>query len=172
MMDVRKGCVRVSVLDYRQNRVFWDRRDARLLNWDEVQETIWASARKTVDFSTLENWQEPAAFLRRQLLAILSDDSGSEPAGQNVRRIVVLICLDFGARPGSMIEVLSPNDRKGCQLYFFRLLPSSAPTGAPIGTRDGVVTEMLRRMRPRTLKFQDARELSNALSRFIGDLSK
>lgn len=162
MLNLQNGCVRVSVLDYRQNRVFVDRQDARSVNWEQLQGEIWGPAQKVVSRDALEHWQEPIEFLRQQLVAIAADADGCGAAGQKCRRMVVLVCLDFLVRRGSMITVLDPKACTGCRFYYFH----------PGIATDWAVTRMLKPARPRTLNFADPRSLGKALSNFLSELNR
>jgi hypothetical protein len=162
LLEVRGGCIRISLLDYRQNRIFVDRQDARTVNWDDVQQAVWTSGQKTVDLGTLENYKGPMAFLKEQLVAILSDTGGCGPAGQGWRRIVVLVGYDYFMRPGTQPEVLDPKIAPGCRFYYFR----------PGSSQQLGITELLKPMRPRVLDFLDERGLSKALTRFVNELGR
>ncbi len=159
-LDLERSCIRLSVIDYRWHRVLVDREDARSVNWDKVQNDIWASDTKVVDKRDLEKWSRPTAFLKQEIQEILSDPGTCEISGRKPRRFLVLAGYEIYVQPGTDIDLLDQQFGKNCGIYY--LLPESGQWG---------ITDLLQPVHPRVLEFSTPSGMSRVLARLIEELT-
>jgi hypothetical protein len=117
-LQLRSGCVRISIFDAFQMKMLFDREDASDFDWQHASEVVAKQNRTTIEADLLDPQMQPAAFLQNALQRISDDarcSTGNEPASEIV--IVVSRELLF-PKPKNIEPVLLTNPDSIRYFYF------------------------------------------------------
>jgi hypothetical protein len=160
LLEPDGGCTRVSVVDYRQNRIFMDREEARAINWDSLQNEIWSSGTNVVDQRELARWNQPAAVLKEELNAILTDRDDCGTPGPKRQHSIVLVAYQIYPRRGTEpIILLDAKLAANCRFFYFRA-----------GYAGDQIEDLLKPVRPRIFNFYTPADLAKSLNRFLSEI--
>jgi len=119
-IDLQAGCIRISALDVRRQRIFLDRRDAAHLDWSQWKEQVTGMRRATIDVGTLAADKQQPAFLARFLESLSAGPSCvQEPAG----RVLILVSDALVFPNGTRMTAVLPERMPEVRAYYLSLVP-------------------------------------------------
>jgi hypothetical protein len=117
-LQLRSGCVRISILDAFQMKTLFDREDAADFDWQHASEVIAKQNRTTIQADLLDPQMQPAAFLQNALQRISDDalcSTGNEPAA----KIVIVVSREqIFPKPKNIPPVMLQNPDSIRYFYF------------------------------------------------------
>jgi hypothetical protein len=122
-LNLQAGCVRLSALDVRRQKVFVDGQDARILDWSGLRQTISGVNRVKIEAGTLAGEKHEPAFLAHFLEHLSSAPSTCQPNGPFPLHILILVSDAFIFPNGARITTVQPELVPIDLCYHLRVVP-------------------------------------------------
>jgi hypothetical protein len=163
-LGLRKGCIRVTVLDALRMETFFDRQDAADFDWTRAGKLISQQNPTTIEASRLGSQDQASSYVQEKLQRILEDD-GCVSAAESSAKIVIVVSRDieFLAAHARIERVLPPNPAS-TRFFYFQVADSIY--------REDDLLKMLKRAKPRQFLIMDSFAFRKSLAALITNLEK
>ena len=164
-MDLDAGCIRVSTLDIRRQKVFLDRQDSRNVDWLRLRDELSHVNRAKIDVGTLAGEKHEPAFLAHFLERVSSAPSSCSQGGTNPLHVLVLVSDSFIFPNGTQMSKVQPELVAEGLSYHLRVVPVA-------GARWDEIQSVVKPLHPAKFEFADAGRFRRALAQMIADIEK
>jgi hypothetical protein len=163
-LDLRKGCIRVTITDTLRMKTFFDRDDAADFDWPRAGELISKQNPATIEASRLGSQDQASAYLLEKLNRILEDDA-CDSAGESSRKIVIVVSrnIEFLAEH-ARIEQVIPRNPASVRFFYIKVTEG-------IYKEDDLL-KMLKPANPRQFLVLDSFAFRKSLAALISSLEK
>jgi hypothetical protein len=157
-LQLRKGCVRVTLLDTVRTRILFDRRDGSGFDWQAAGELLRKENPDKIDVSQMEAGIAPFEFLRDRLKLI------AESAG----------CETETGVPLEVVLFFTPVDKLPAKtdIQSVKLKIMSSVRFFTFGFRGSDLAAMIKGIKPKGLSHRDGLEFRKTLASLISLLEK
>jgi hypothetical protein len=159
-LDLQDGCVRLSALDVRRQKIFVDRQDARTLDWSNLQKAIKSVNRTKIEASTLAGEKNEPAFLARYLEQLSSQPFACQASGPAPLHVLIIVSDAFVFPNGARMTTVRQTPIPGSVCYHLRVVPVA-------GGRWDEFEMVVQPWHPVKFDFADARRFRKALAQLI-----
>jgi hypothetical protein len=162
-LNLQAGCVRLSALDVRRQRVFVDRQDARSLDWSRLRRAIGSVNRVKIEAGTLAGEKHEPAFLARYLEHLSSAPSTCQPNTTPPLHILILVSDAFIFPNGAQITTVEPELIAVDRCYHLRVVPVA-------GGRWDEIEKIVKPLHPLKFDFSNSSRFRKTLAELITNI--
>ena len=162
-LGLRKGRVRVTIVDPLWMKTLFDREDAAVFDWQRASQAVEMSDPDTIDIGLLVSKMQASSYLADQLNEILSDDACA-PATESALKIVIVVSTHMVFAKQTVIQQIVPQDPAFVRFFHFRI-----PKGVPA---DDDLCKMLKPANPQTMTVAGGLSFRKELAALISRLEK
>jgi hypothetical protein len=162
-LNLHAGCVRLSALDVRRQKVFVDRQDARSPDWSLLRKTIGGVNRVKIEAGTLAGEKLEPAFLAHFLEHLLSAPSACSANGPPPLHILILVSDAFIFPNGAQITTVQPELVPLDLFYHLRVVPVA-------GGRWDEIERVVKPLHPLKFDFSSAGRFRKTLAELIAGI--
>jgi hypothetical protein len=162
-LAVRKGRVRVSIVDPLRIKTIFNREDAASFDWQQASQFAKTKPPLTVDIDQLAARTQASAYLRDKLEEILEDNecpSGTETS----LKAVIVVGTDMVFAENTPIRHIFAQDQDAVRFFYFKI-----PKGIPA---DDDLPKMLKETKPKAFTVRDGFSFRKDLADLISRLEK
>ena len=164
-LDLNAGCVRVSTLDIRRQKIFLDRQDARNLDWSRLRDELSSVNRVKIDVGTLAGEKHEPAFLTHFLESLSSGPNSCSNKVTNPLHVLVLVSDSFIFPNGTQMSSVQPELVPQGLSYHLRVVPVA-------GGRWDEIQSVVKPLRPTKFEFSNSSRFRKTLAELIADIEK
>jgi len=161
-LNLKAGCVRVSALDVRRQKVFADREDARSLDWLRLRQAIVGANRNKIEVSALAGQKHEPAFFAHYLEKLSSDPGPCQRNGTPPLHTVIVVSDAFIFPNGAEMTTVRPELVPGL-CYHLRLVPVA-------GVRWDEIARVAKPWHPAKFDFSDSVRFRKTLAQLIAGI--
>jgi hypothetical protein len=141
-LGLRKGRVRVSIVDPLWMKTLFNREDAAVFDWQRASQVVEMRDPDTIDIGLLVSQMQASAYLVDKLHEILKDDACA-PGTESPLKIVIVVSTYMVFAKQTAIRQIVPQDPASVRFFHFRI-----PKGIPA---DDDLYKMLKPTNPQTV---------------------
>ena len=164
-LDLNAGCIRVSTLDIRRQKIFIDREDARNLDWSRLRDELSSLNRNKIDVGTLAGEKHEPAFLAHFLERLSSGPNSCSSDAANALHVLVLVSDAFIFPNGTQMSTVQPELVPHGLTYHLRVVPVA-------GGNWDEIQRVVKPLHPAKFEFSDAGRFRKTLAQLIADIER
>lgn len=162
-LHLKAGCVRLSALDIRRQKVFVDHEDVRSLNWSGISHDIRSLNRNKIEAAILAGQKQEPAFLAHYLEQ-LSAGPGPCPTGSQPPVHILIVVSDAFVFPNhAQMTTVQPTRFPGGLCYYLRVVPVA-------GGRWDEIERVLKPLRPVRFDIPDSGRFRKSLAQLVTNI--
>lgn len=154
-LDLRQGCVRLSMIDLRRLKIFVDHGEVQGLDWQKIRNDLETLNRNQIDVRALAGQKQEPAFLARYLERLREEPAACEAGPQSEH--VLLIVSDAFVFPNGTKMTAVGSAHGGQKAFYLRLVPIAGP-------RWDEIKSVLKPLQPIQFDVSDARQFRRSLA--------
>ena len=163
-LGLRKGCIRVTIVDTLRMETFFDREDAADFDWPRAGELISKQDSATIEASSLGSQDQAPAYLLEKFNGIFEKD-GCNSVRESSPKIVIVVSRDIEFLAAhTRIERVLPQNPASARFFYFQV------TDSIYGEDD--LLKMLKPAKPRQFLVPDSYAFRKSLAALITSLEK
>jgi len=159
-LNLKAGCVRVSALDVRRQKVFADREDARSLDWPRLRQAIVGVNRNKIEVSTLAGQKHEPAFFAHYLEQLSAAPNPCQREGPPPLHILIVVSDAFMFPNGAEMTTVRPDLIPVGLCYHLRLVPVA-------GARWDEIARVVKPLHPVKFDLSDSGRFRKTLAQVI-----
>ena len=159
-LNLHAGCIRLSALDVRRQKVFVDRQDTRTLDWSQLKQAIRAVNRVKIEADILAGEKLEPAFLAHYLEHLSSTPSACPQNGPPPLHILILVSDAFIFPNGAHMATVQPELASTDVFYHLRVVPVAGGRWDEIGS-------VVKPLHPLKFEFSSADRFRKVLAELI-----
>ena len=160
-LDLRKGKIRVSILDTLRMKTLFDREDASSFDWQLAGKALTQQDHFTIAKNLIGSQTEASSYLSGKLSKILEDDACA-PEAESPLKIVIVVSSEMQFAKDTRIGKVIPQDPASVRFIYFPL---------SYYMKDDLLT-MLKPTKPRVYMHPSRQRLRSMLADVIVYLEK
>ena len=164
-LDLNAGCIRVSTLDIRRQKIFVDREDARNLDWSRLRDELSNLDRHKIDIGTLAGEKHEPAFLAHFLEKLSSGPNSCSQGAGNALHVLVLVSDAFIFPNGTQMSTVQPELVSPGLTYHLRVVPVA-------GGNWDEIQRVVKPLHPAKFEFYDASHFRKTLAQLMADIER
>jgi hypothetical protein len=164
-LNPKAGCVRLSSLDVRRQKIFLDRQDVGRLDWSHLGAAIAGVERDKIDVTTLAGEKHEPAFLARYLEQISRASDSCSSGSARPLHVLILVSDSFVFPNGTQMTSVQTGLIPPGLTYQLRLVPVAAG-------RWDEIQSVVKPLHPVKFEFSDAGGFRKILGQLIADIEK
>jgi hypothetical protein len=164
-LDLKSGCIRLSTLDVRRQKIYLDRQDVRDVDWVELQQAIASANRATIEAKTLAGEKREPAFLAHylELLTDPPQDCGTNAAPP--LHILILVSDAFIFPNGAQWTTVNRERIPAELCYHLRVVPE-------VGGQWDEIGKVVRPLHPVRFDFSSSSRFRKTLAHVMAGIEK
>ena len=160
-LGLRKGRVRVSIVDPLWMKTLFTREDAAVFDWQSAGQVVEMRDPDTIDIGLLVSKMQASTYLVDKLHEILKGDACA-PGTESPLKIVIVVSTHMVFAKQTVIQQIVPQDPASVRFFHFRI-----PKGIPA---DDDLYKMLKPVKPQTMTVADGLSFRKELAALISRL--
>jgi hypothetical protein len=164
-LDLHGGCIRLSAVDVRRQKIFLDRQDARNVDWVGLGRAISGVNRNTIEVGTLAGEKREPAFLAHYLEQLSTRRKGCQSGGPSALHVVVMVSDAFIFHNGAQMTTVQPELMPAGGCYHLRIVPVAGGSWDEFG-------RVVQPWHPVRFDFSDARRFRQVLAKLIAGIER
>ena len=160
-LGLRKGRVRVSIVDPLWMKTLFNREDAAVFDWQRASQVVEMRDPDTIDIGLLVSKMQASAYLVDKLQEILKVGACA-PGTESPLKIVIVVSTHMVFAKQTVIRQVVPQDPASVRFFHFRI-----PKGIPA---DDDLYKMLKSANPQTITVADGLSFRKELAVLISRL--
>jgi hypothetical protein len=162
-LKLNGGCVRVSALDIRREKIFADHEDAGHLDWRQITHELEVQNRSKIDVGVLAEQKQLPSFLAHHLEGLFDAPSPCRSSIESPLHVLIVVSDAFLFPNGAHLVTVETSHASGAQCYYLRVVPIR-------GARFDEIDNVLKPLRPRRFDFSDPVKFRKYLAHLVTDL--
>jgi len=159
-LKLKTGCVRVSALDVRRQKIFADHEDARSLDWPGLRQAIVGVNRNKIEADTLAGQKHEPAFFAHYLEQLSTAPSPCQTDGHVPVHVLIVVSDAFIFPDGAEMTTVRPELIPRGLCYHLRLVPVA-------GVRWDHIAKVVKPLRPKKFEFSDSARFRKTVAELI-----
>jgi hypothetical protein len=159
-LNLKAGCVRVSALDVRRQKIFADREDARTLDWARLRQAIVGVNRNKIEVSILAGQKHEPAFLAHYLEQLSAAPIPCQKDSPSPLHVLIVVSDPFIFPNGAEMTTVRPELIPVGLCYHLRIVPVA-------GARWDEIGKVVKPLHPVKFDFSDSGRFRKTLAQLI-----
>lgn len=162
-LDLKNGCIRLSMIDLRRQKIFVDHEEVPALDWAKIRHKLETLNRNKIDVAALAGQKQEPAFLAHYLEGLWTAPYGCQLSGPQPTHVLVMISDAFVFPNGARMTTVDPLRMPGSEAYYVRLVPV-------VGGRWDEIKSVLNSVRPVQFDIANSREFRKVLAHLMASM--
>lgn len=123
-LDLKNGCVRLSMVDLRRQKIFVDHVEVHALDWITIRRELESLNRNKIDVGALAGQKQEPAFLARYLEGLWTATQECRLSDPQPAHVLIMVSDAFVFPNGAKMTTVDPRRMMGNEAYYLRLVPA------------------------------------------------
>ena len=163
-MDLRSGCIRLSMVDLRRQKIFVDHVEVHALDWAAIRHDLETLNRNKIEVNALAGQKQEPAFLARYLEGLWTEPVSCQVSGSPPEHVLVLISDAFVFPDGARMTSVESGQMPDREVYYLRLVPV-------VGPRWDEIRSVLKPVQPVQFDIANSGEFRKVLAHLLGGIA-